>query len=260
MTFTDSSFPTTNGMYTILYLIGNAVVSQSYSGLSIKRSTTGFRGNESSAWSDATVYVQSGQTLANATSLYGSSNGQTSATPGWYAQQTGNTWTYRYWGSGTFSGPTLTSVGVAPGSWYNVTTADVMTYGKVGRFPDPYNSNVCESTINPSDNAAGIWSSVSSIEGMATNDIAYVVASGLTSGNYGPINWSNGSTFGSDYLSYDPCYKLWGYNYTNGVLARTQYSCGGTVSTYDLGWCYGDCTAGCYSGGGGGGGGSLLQQ
>lgn len=261
LTFTDSSFPTTNGMYTILYLIGNAVVSQTYSGVSVKRSTTGFRGNEISAWSDATVYVQSGQTLANATSLYGSNNGQTSATPGWYAQQTGSTWTYRYWGSGTFVGPTLTGVNLSPGSWYNVTSSGVMTYGTVGRFPDYAASNVCGSNVNPIDNAAGIWATVSgtTIETMTANDSVWVVASGLTSGNYGPIDWSNGGSYGSNYLAYDPCLGVWSYNYTNGVMARTQYSCVGTGVSTDLGWCYGDCFAGCY-GGGGGGGGSLLQQ
>ena len=253
LTLTDSSFPTTNNLYSWLYLIGDAVQIQTGTGISVKRSTTGFQGNNNSAWSDTTVYLTAGSTFNTATVLYSNSGLSSGASTGWYAYYNGTSWSYRYYSTGAFSSMyNISGVNTAPGSWSSVSSDSLITNGSIGNFPVTAN-NACTSIIQPIDVATYFWSNISTLSTMASGNTAVVVASGNTAGNGAPINWNTHSTYGSGYVSLYPCYKLWSFTISTGLLTRTSVSCASIDPSYDTGEGIGDCTSSGGSGGGAGG-------
>lgn len=257
LTFTDSSFPTVNGGTSILQIIGDAQPVTTGTGLSVKRSVSGFQGNNSSAWTNQTVYISSGSTFDNATYLYSDVNLSSGVSQGWYAYNNGSSWSYRYYGAGSFSSfCNMTGVSVAPGSWNNISSETFITSGTVGRFPAAGSNNACNSSVNPDDLAIYFWSTGSNLANMGQGTSVKVVSSGVVQGAGQPIDWSDaGSTYGAAYISMSPCNKMWNYNINSGTLTRMTVSCAGYSSLYDDQSGVGDCS-GYFSGGGSGGGSS----
>lgn len=263
LTFTDSSFPTTNNLYTWLYLIGNAVQISTGTGISARRSVTGFQGSSTSAWSNVTVYIPSNSTFNNTTQLYGDIGLSTSPLPGWYAQQVNSLWSYRYWNGSSFSSMyNMSGITLAPGSWFNVNTNALVQQGRIGRFPTNMglpNNSACDSLVNPFDLASNFWSTVSSPSTMGTGTTAVLVASNVVQSGVGsgdPIDWCTDTTHGSGFVTINNCQKLWSFSINTGVLTRSSSSCASADSfTYDNPGGGGDCSpmSGGSSGGGAGG-------
>ena len=202
LTLTDSDFSNDGGTTSYLNFVGNAVAATTYTGISVKRSTTGFNGNTSSSWSDVTVYIPgTSSTLANTTTLYSSSSGG-GANAGWYAQTTSGVWAYRYWTGSSFSGPTLTGVGTAPGSWTQLSSTGNFANHNIGSAPYGVTNNLCNSNQKVYNKVNLIWSTVSetTISSLTTSSaIVWVVGANSYSGSYAPINFTLDSTYGSGY-------------------------------------------------------------
>jgi hypothetical protein len=256
LTLTDSSFPTTNNLYTWLYLIGDAVQNVTGTGISVKRSLSGFQGSSSSAWTDQTVYIPSNSNFNTTTNLYSNSNLTSGASSGWYAWNSGSGWSYRYYNNGTFSSMyNMSGVTNAPGSWYNVSYDQLITSAGIGSYNLTAQYNACNSTVTPDMNAVYFWSTVSSLSTMSTSSTARVVASGAAQGSDAPINWCTDGTYGSGYVSLNPCFKSWSFVISNGLLTRMSVSCASSDYSYDVIDGGGDCSI-SYGYGGGGSGGS----
>ena len=261
LTLTVTGFSNTGGTTSYLIFVGNSVAATTYNQINVKRSNSGFNGNTSSAWEDTQVFIPgSSSTLANTNTLYANSSGNVKAAEGWYAQTSSGTWTYRYWTSNSFSGPTLTGVGKAPGSWTLLNGGTFSNY-KVGSAPYGPSNNICNSTVSVSNKANGVWATTSEsvIDAMTTSS-ATVWVVGTNSGiGYSPVNFTSDSTYGVNYFRKTGtdglCYKAWEYDFDNGVITRQTFSCASvSPSTYDVsGYSVGDCEDGFYTGGSGGG-------
>jgi hypothetical protein len=255
LSLTDSSFPSTNGSYSILQFVGNAVASTTGIGISLSRSTTGFNGTNSSAWSSATVYISSSSSdLSNTSSIWTTSAMTTQAPTGWYAQNLSGGACYRYWTFGVgFSDIMMTGVSVAPGSWYEITTTDTAQVGTVGQIMYSSTSyNACNSTTNPVEIAAKIWATTSDLDSLTSGQTHWAVGHGTSS--YAPVDFTDaGSPYGFGYISVTPCFRLLGYQYSTGKVTRQSVSCVEASVTYDIVGGGGYCSS--YSGGGSSGGG-----
>jgi hypothetical protein len=257
LTLTDSDFSNIGGTTSYLIFVGNSVAATTYNSINVKRSNSGFSGNTSSAWADTQVFIPgSSSTLANTNTLYANSSGTSDAGAGWYAQTLSGAWTYRYWTGNSFSGPTLTGVGTAPGSWTPLNGGTFSNY-KVGSAPYGASNNICNSTVSVSNKANGVWATTSEsvIDAMTTSS-ATVWVVGTNSGiGYSPVNFTSDSTYGVGYFRKTGtdglCYKAWNYNFNNGVITRQTFSCASvSPSTYDVsGYSVGDCTDGFYTSG-----------
>ena len=261
LSLTDSDFNTGHGPSNLSYLqfVGNAVASSTGAGITVSRSTTGFSGTSSSAWSSTNVFISSTETsLSDATQIYASNTGGVlsgSPTSGWYAQNiSGSGWCYRYWIQNIgFSSINMTGVSNSPGSWYDISTSGVAYTGTVGQIM--YSNatyNVCTSSNNPNEIAAKIWATVSDLSSLTTGQTHWAVGHGTSS--YGPVDFSNaGSPYGGGYISQTPCFGLIGYQFSTGKVTRQTVSCVQYSSTYDIPGGGGNCSS--YSGGGSSGGG-----
>lgn len=258
LTLTDSDLQNAGGSsLSYLQFVGNAVASSTGTGISVSRSTSGFSGTSSSAWSSQTVYIASSENnLSDASQIYTSNSGGLSGSPttGWYAQNISGGWCYRYWTGSGFSSINMTGVSSAPGSgWYDITTTDTAAIGTVGRYPYGNTYHSCNSSTNPIDIATNkIWATTSDLDLLTSGQTHWAV--GAASGSHAPVDFSNaGSPYGSGYISVSPCFKLLGYQYSTGKVTRETVSCVQYSPSYDIVGGGGDCTP--YSGGGSGGGG-----
>lgn len=256
LTLTDSDLQNTGSSLSYLNFVGNAVGSTTGTGISVSRSTSGFSGTSSSAWSSFTVYIApSANNLSDATQLYGSSAMNTSPSPGWYAQDIlGYGWCYRYWTGSGFSGINMTEVSVSPGSWYDISYTSTITSGTVGQIMYISNSyNVCSSTTQPNEIATNkIWSTTSDLDSLTSGQTHWAV--GDTISSYAPVDFTDaGSPYGSGFISVTPCFRLLGYQYSTGKVTRQSVSCVEYSSSYDDVGGGGYCSS--YSGGGSSGGG-----
>jgi hypothetical protein len=257
----DSSFPSTNGGASDIIILGHATQTQTATALTnLKRSTVGFAGNTASSWSNQTVYVNGNNDLSQASQLYGTSALNSSATPGWYAQQISNVWYYRYWTGSGFGTLNLTGVSIAPGSWYSMNSNDLFYNGSIGDFPvgnlyPPTYYSCCDNYETPLGYPANnIWSSIAAPVNMSAYDSCYVVADNYSSlnTNYTAVDFTDNG-YESGYLSYGACTKMFEYTLSDGVLSRLASSCVQINIDYDDGSGNGDCS---YSGGGPSGGSS----
>jgi hypothetical protein len=257
LSLTDSSFPSTNNSYSILQFVGNAVASTTSTGITVSRSTNGFNGTSSSAWSSLTVYIaSSANSLSDATAIWLNSNLSGEPPTGWYSQNiSGSGFCYRYWTQGTgFSSINMTGVSLSPGSWNDISTTSVAYTGTVGNFPYVNGTyNVCNSSSNPNEIATKIWSTISDLSSLTTGQTHWAVGHGTSS--YAPVDFSDaGSPYGSGYISQTPCFGLIGYQFSTGKVTRQTLSCEQYSSVYDVPGGGGSCSDYSYSGGGGGGG------
>ena len=254
LTVTDSSYPTSTDPSTSnLIILGHASAAASPVGITVKRSTTGFAGNNGGAWSNQTIYVNGTNNLASVSQIYGTSALNSSPTPGWYAQSISSGWCYRYWNGSSFGTMTMSGVSIAPGNWY-ATNDSLFTYGGVGGYPSAFGMSgysACDVGFTPIDTANHIWTSIASPSGMANYSSCYVIADNYGT-SYDSVNFTNnGNELG--YITQDPCVGMFYYDHASGVLTRTPTSCTGVNSGYDIGTGVGDCS---YTGGGGSGGSS----
>ena len=259
LSLTDSNLQNTDNP-SYLQFVGNAVASTTGAGITVSRSTSGFSGTSSSAWSTTNVFISSTETsLSDATQIYTSNSGGLSGSPltGWYAQEIASgSWCYRYWISGIgFSSINMTGVPNSPGSWYDISTTSAAYSATVGQIM--YSNatyNVCTSSTNPNESGTTkIWATLSDLDNLTTGQSHWAVASAEFSND--PIDFSNaGSTYGSGYISVSPCFGLIGYQYSTGRLTRQTVSCVQYSSSYDIPGGGGSCSS--YSGGGSSGGGS----
>jgi len=245
----DSSFPSTNGGASDIIILGHATQTQTATALTnLKRSTVGFAGNTASSWSNQTVYVNGNNDLSQASQLYGTSALNSSATPGWYAQQISNVWYYRYWTGSGFGTLNLTGVSIAPGSWYSMNSNALFQYGQIGDFPVgnqqlPTYYSCCTYYETPLGYPANnIWSSIAGPINMETYDSCYVVADNYSSlnTNYTAVDFTDNG-YESGYLSYGTCTKMFEYTLSDGVLSRLASSCVQINIDYDDGSGNGDC-------------------
>ena len=254
LTLTDSDLQNTGSNFSYLNFVGNAVGSTTGTGISVSRSTTGFSGTSSSAWSAFTAYIApSANNLSDATQIYGSSAMNTSPSAGWYAQSLSSGWCYRYWTGSGFSSFMMTGVSVSPGSWYDISSTSTVTTGTVGQIM--YGNatyNVCSSTTQPGEIATKIWSTTSDLDSLTSGQTHWAVGHGTSS--YTPVDFTDaGSPYGSGYISVTPCFRLLGYQYSTGKVTRQSVSCVEYNASYDYVGGGGYCSS--YSGGSGGSGG-----
>jgi hypothetical protein len=235
LTLTDSDLQNTGSSTSYLQFVGNAVASSTGTGISVSRSTSGFSGTSSSAWSSQTVYISSSENnLSDATQLYGSSAMNTSPIAGWYAQNISTGWCYRYWNGSGFSSINMTGISNSPGSWYDISTTNAAAIGTVGQIM--YSSasyNACNSTTNPNDIATTkIWATTSDLDSLTSGQTHWAV--GVASGSHAPVNFTDaGSSYGSGYISVSPCFRLLGYQFSTGKVTRQGVSCVEYSSSYD---------------------------
>lgn len=253
LTLTDSDLQNTGSTVSYLQFVGDAVGSTTGTGLSVSKSTTGFSGTSSAAWTSNTVYISASQTnLSNATTLYSTSALSSNAGAGWYAQNiAGSGWCYRYWTGSGFSTLLISGSTTAPGSWYDISTTATAVYGTVGNIMYANGTyNACTSSANPNDIATTkIWASVSDLDNLASGQSAYAV--GAASGSNAPVDFTSaGGSYGTGYISVSPCYRLLGYNNSTGVVTRQSISCVEYNVGYDNPGGGGYCST--FSGGGGG--------
>jgi hypothetical protein len=257
LSFSDSAMAAGNSY---VMLVGDAVATTTYTGVSMKRSTNGFNGNTSSAWSDVTVYTPGGDNLVTTTTLYSSSSGG-AATAGWYAQNFFSAlWAYRYWTGSSFSGPVLSGMTTAPGSWKSLTSFGFGAY-KIGAAPFGSSNNICNSSVSISNKANGLWSTATEavIDDQTTSSATIWVVGTNSGTGSAPVNFTSDSTYGANYFrntdTIGLCTRAWSYNHSDGKITRQTFSCASfNNSVYDVyGYCSDDCTDGCYSGSGGGG-------
>jgi hypothetical protein len=261
LTLTDSNFNTGHsGNFSYLNIVGNAVGSTTGTGISVSRSTTGFSGTSSSAWSAATVFINpSFNNLSDATQLFATNQMSTNAQAGWYAQNiSGSGWCYRYWTGSGFSSININGVSNSPGSWYDISMTNTSLYGTVGQtMYSNSTNNACTSPTSPNDIATNkIWSTTSDLDSLTAGQAHWAV--GAASGSNAPVNFTDaGSTYGSGYISVTPCFRLLGYDFSSGKVSRYFASCVESSGIYDVQDGGGYCSTS--SGGGGGGGGSSFQ-
>jgi hypothetical protein len=256
LTLNDSDLQNTGGSsLSYLQFVGNAVASSTGTGISVSRSTSGFSGTSSSAWSSQTVYIASSENnLSDASQIYGSNALNTSPTPGWYAQNiSGSGWCYRYWNGSGFSSINMTGVSNSPGSWYDISTTTTASIGTVGQIMYSNGTyNACTSVESPNGIAAKIWATTSDLDSLTSGQTHWAVGHGTSS--YVPVDFTDaGSPYGSGYISVSPCFRLLGYQYSTGKVTRQGVSCVEYSSSYDNVGGGGYCSS--YSGGGSSGGG-----
>lgn len=263
LTLTENTYPATNDAPTTnLIIIGNASQASTPTGLTVKRSTVGFAGTSSGSWTNQTIYINGSGNLSTVSQIFGTDSLNSSPTPGWYAQNLSAGWCYRYWNGSSFGTMNMTGVSNAPGSWY-ATADSLFFYGGVGGYPSsgltqPTGYSACDFynyAINGSyGTARNVWTSIQYPSNMTTYSDCFTVADNYHTGNtnYVSVDWTNNG-YESGYASLDPCFGMFLYSHSNGILTRLPTSCTDANSVYDNESGTGSCTYTGYGGDNSGG-------